>query len=142
MGADAAECGGAERHPGQAGGKDAGFVVQPLRLVADDRDGHGIEHDVGEPGHQWRDCDEDGEQHSRAVAREQRADVRVTYAAWELRIEVVDDGVAEAAVNGRGHGLIGMRERVAVFGGELTAGRDPAGGFRLRARLPLRGPQP
>ncbi|HZA81472.1 MAG TPA: sensor histidine kinase, partial [Actinomycetes bacterium] len=36
-----------------------------------------------------------------------------------------------------GHGLIGMRERVALFGGELQVGPDPGGGFTVEARLPI-----
>jgi signal transduction histidine kinase len=42
-------------------------------------------------------------------------------------------------VRGGGHGLLGLRERVGVFGGELLAGRGPDGGFRVLARIPLEG---
>jgi signal transduction histidine kinase len=55
----------------------------------------------------------------------------------ELEVEVLDDGVgpsASAAADGRG--LVGMRERVALFGGEFEAGPRPEGGFRVRARFP------
>jgi signal transduction histidine kinase len=67
-----------------------------------------------------------------------RADVVVRYAGSELVVEVVDDGSAapEGGGNG-GHGLIGMRERVALYGGELDAGRRDQGGFGVRARFPL-----
>jgi signal transduction histidine kinase len=41
------------------------------------------------------------------------------------------------AGNGSGHGIIGMRERVAVFSGQFTAGPGPDGGFRVRARFPV-----
>ncbi|HEY7076112.1 MAG TPA: histidine kinase [Solirubrobacteraceae bacterium] len=57
-----------------------------------------------------------------------------------LAIEVVDDGggaAADGAPRGAGHGLIGMRERVALFGGELRAAPRPEGGFAVSARLPL-----
>jgi signal transduction histidine kinase len=47
------------------------------------------------------------------------------------------DGIAGLAANSSGQGLIGMRERVAVLGGSLDAGPEPAGGFAVRARLPL-----
>ncbi len=67
-----------------------------------------------------------------------RARVAVRYGARELELEITDDGrgpVAEA--NGGGHGLVGMRERVALYGGSLEIGAGPAAGFRIRARLPL-----
>jgi signal transduction histidine kinase len=64
------------------------------------------------------------------------ATVSLRYGAQALEIEVVDDGHG-GSVNGRGHGLIGMRERAALYGGELDAGPAPHGGFRVRARLPV-----
>ena len=56
-----------------------------------------------------------------------------------MLIEVTDDGAGpqEGGQPGGGHGLAGMRERAALFGGELTAAPCPAGGFTVRARLPL-----
>jgi signal transduction histidine kinase len=69
-----------------------------------------------------------------------RARVRVRYGADEIELEVVDDSeTAAAAVTDDGHGLAGMRERVAVYGGEFEAGPREEGGFRVRARLPLAG---
>lgn len=75
-----------------------------------------------------------------AAAR--HAEVRVRYDRGHVEIEVSDDGrgvdVADATSNGSGHGLVGMRERVSIYGGELDAGPRPEGrGFRLRARLPV-----
>ena len=64
-------------------------------------------------------------------------DVCVRHAAGELAIDVADDGRgAERGLVG-GHGLIGMRERVSVYGGRLEAGPRPEGGFRVSARLPV-----
>jgi signal transduction histidine kinase len=64
--------------------------------------------------------------------------VRSTAEAIEL--EVVDDGPGPAAPNGHvGHGLVGMRERVALYGGELAVGSRNGKGFRVHARLPVRG---
>ena len=54
-----------------------------------------------------------------------------------LELEVTDDGRAAASAGDGGHGLIGMRERVALYGGTLEAGPRPAGGYAVRARLPL-----
>ena len=72
-----------------------------------------------------------------------RAEVMVEYAPDGLCLEVRDHGrVAERAhhrMENGGHGLVGIRERVKLFGGDLTAGPAPGGGFLLRARLPLDG---
>ena len=65
-----------------------------------------------------------------------RARVRLRYEPDGLEMEVTDDGVASPNGDGEGHGLAGIRERVAVYGGELEAGRRPQGGYALRARLP------
>ena len=55
----------------------------------------------------------------------------------ELEVEVLDDGAGPPATPGAdGRGLVGMRERVALFGGDLDAGPGPDGGFRVRARFP------
>ncbi len=58
-----------------------------------------------------------------------------------VTVEVTDNGNTEPGtkVPAGGHGLAGMRERAAVFGGELAAGPRPGGGFTVRARLPLGG---
>jgi signal transduction histidine kinase len=63
------------------------------------------------------------------------AQVRVAYAPAALEIDVRDDGRG-GEIDGAGHGLIGMRERVALYGGELEAGPRPGGGFGVHARLP------
>lgn len=65
-------------------------------------------------------------------------DVRLTCAAREVRVAVTDDGPrpGRSVARGTGHGLVGMRERVALHGGTLRAGPE-GGGFAVRARLPL-----
>jgi signal transduction histidine kinase len=70
-------------------------------------------------------------------ARAQSAEVVVRYEDGHVELTVSDDGQGGGDGGGSGHGLVGMRERVAVYGGELEAGLRPGGGFRLRARLPL-----
>jgi signal transduction histidine kinase len=66
-----------------------------------------------------------------------RAEVVVNYSEGEIEVVVTDDGRGVGSGDGGGHGLVGMRERVSVYGGDLDAGPRPEGGYRLRARLPL-----
>jgi signal transduction histidine kinase len=66
-----------------------------------------------------------------------RARVLVRYGSREIELEISDDGTGGAAPNGGGHGLIGMRERVNVYGGEVESGARPDGGYAIRVRLPL-----
>lgn len=71
------------------------------------------------------------------------AEVIVGYGADELRLEVRDNGRRyETTADGHGHGLVGIRERVKLFDGEMTAGPAPGGGFLVRARLPFGGGAP
>jgi signal transduction histidine kinase len=70
-------------------------------------------------------------------ARASRAEVVVRYEGDELRIEVRDDGAGGASDDGLGHGLVGIRERVKIYGGSMSAGRVNGGGFVLSTRLPL-----
>jgi signal transduction histidine kinase len=71
------------------------------------------------------------------------AEVLLRYGAGDLELTVADDGRGGSArfdaapVPSSGHGLVGMRERVELFGGELAAGPRPGGGYQVRARLPL-----
>ncbi|MGW0799496.1 sensor histidine kinase [Streptomyces sp. NPDC002692] len=83
-----------------------------------------------------------------------RTDVQVHYGRAEIEVEVTTEGTPAAPagsaasgsprsgplVRGGGHGLLGLRERVGVFGGELLSGTRPDGGFRVHARIPSKEP--
>jgi signal transduction histidine kinase len=71
----------------------------------------------------------------RKHARAAHAWVCLSYEPRLLRIEVRDDGTASVPSQA-GHGLIGMQERVALFGGTLSAGPEPGGGFAVRTEIP------
>lgn len=65
------------------------------------------------------------------------ADVVVRYRPDEVEIEVRDNGNGRAGGDGMGHGLVGIRERVKIYGGEMSARAEPEGGFVLSTRLPV-----
>ena len=71
-------------------------------------------------------------------ARASRVDVRVRYGP-ALELDIADDGIGAPARQNGGHGIVGMRERVALYGGTLEIG-SPGRGFRVQATLPL--PEP
>jgi signal transduction histidine kinase len=77
-------------------------------------------------------------------ARAGHAYVTIRYAAEELEVEVADDGhgPVKSDGHGHGHGLVGVRERVKIYGGEMSAGPGADGGFVLNARLPVGGGRP
>lgn len=64
-------------------------------------------------------------------------DVTVHYAPGAIDVEVLDEGKLATPADGIGRGLTGMRERVALFGGTIEAGKRPEGGYAVRAHLPL-----
>jgi len=66
-----------------------------------------------------------------------QAEVALGYASDQLRIEVSDNGHGAAGSDGRGHGLIGIHERVKLYGGEMSTASANGGGFTLTAHLPL-----
>jgi signal transduction histidine kinase len=72
-------------------------------------------------------------------ARPARAEVVIGYEPDGIQVRVADDGRGAAQLNGSGHGLVGMRERVALYGGDFSASAGPAGGFVVCARFPLEG---
>ncbi|GII04007.1 sensor histidine kinase [Planobispora takensis] len=71
-----------------------------------------------------------------------RSEVTVSYRSRMLCLDIVDEGPRDGrdpGRNGTGHGLVGMRERVALFHGRLSAGPLPGGGYGVRVSLPLSG---
>jgi signal transduction histidine kinase len=70
-------------------------------------------------------------------AHASRADVTVRYDDGNVYLVVSDNGRGAGNGDGGGHGLVGMRERVSVYGGELDVGPGPKGGYVLQARLPV-----
>jgi signal transduction histidine kinase len=72
-------------------------------------------------------------------AKPAAARVLVRYSGAVLELEVVDDGAPASPGNGQGHGLVGMRERASLYGGVLTTGPRPGGGYGVRASLPVGG---
>jgi signal transduction histidine kinase len=65
------------------------------------------------------------------------ATVRLTYGTSSVQLEIEDDGRGPGPYVNGGHGLVGMRERVDLYGGDLETGPREGGGFRVRASLPL-----
>jgi signal transduction histidine kinase len=70
-------------------------------------------------------------------ARAEQAEVVIHYEDGHVELTVSDDGLGGGDGGGGGHGLVGMRERVSVYGGKLEAGPRPEGGYRLSATLPI-----
>jgi signal transduction histidine kinase len=75
-------------------------------------------------------------------ARASHVDVTLHYDPDGLEIEVRDDGQGSPTSDGLGHGLVGIRERVKIYGGQMSTENVGGGGFILRTRLPLRGGRP
>ena len=68
------------------------------------------------------------------------ASISIEFGPKSIAIEVLDDGAGRSSrsqAGGSGHGVIGMRERVEIYGGTFSAGPRPEGGWAVRARLPL-----
>ena len=137
-------------------GEEAELVPQPgldgLDLLVDEisRAGLPVElHIDGEPVPLPRGIDlsayrivQEGLTNALKHAQASDADVTVRYRPDELEIEVRDNGLGSSTTDGLGHGLVGVRERVKIYGGEMTAGTANGGGFVLSTRLPLDVDQP
>jgi signal transduction histidine kinase len=70
------------------------------------------------------------------------AEVTVRYTTRDVHLEVFDDGAGATIDDGLGRGLMGIRERVKIYGGEMTAGGSSKGGYLLKVSLPIVGSQP
>jgi signal transduction histidine kinase len=71
-----------------------------------------------------------------------RAHVLIRYRRQALELEITNDGRHPTPGDDGGHGLVGMRERVALYGGELEAGPRSAGVYAVHVRLPVEPAQP
>ena len=132
-------------------GDEAEFVPQPgldsLNVLLDDIGRAGLPvrlHVDGEPVALPRGIDlsayrivQEGLTNALKHANATNADVTVRYKPDELEIQVRDNGRGSATGDGLGHGLIGVRERVKIYGGTMNAGAAGDGGFVLSTHLPL-----
>ncbi|MGZ4398917.1 MAG: sensor histidine kinase [Gaiellaceae bacterium] len=136
------------------GGDHAGFSPQPgiaqLELLADTVRAAGLSVELLVDG----DCDrlpsalelsvyriiQEALTNTLKHAGAARAQVRVRCSEGALTVDVVDDGATVSKPDRAGHGLVGMHERVALFGGDLDAGPRQEGGWAVRARLPIAAP--
>ena len=72
-------------------------------------------------------------------AGQAHATVHLRYSPDSLELEIIDDGTGTPTpIESGGHGLVGMRERVALYGGQLQANQQPHGGYAVRVLLPTR----
>jgi signal transduction histidine kinase len=137
----------------RGGDQSRGLTPQPgisdIEQLADQSCDAGLAVDVsveGEPTHVPAGADlaafrivQEALTNVRKHAGATRVDVTLRFRAGELEIDIADDGRGPSGRDGwtGGHGLIGMRERIAMYGGTLKIDRAERGGFRLRAWLPL-----
>jgi signal transduction histidine kinase len=113
--------------------QDVGRAGLPIRLRVD---GDRIELPRGIDISAYRIVQE-GLTNALKHAHATEAEVALQYTRDEVRIEVRDNGQGAVTGDGRGHGLIGIRERVKLYGGEMSTATANGGGFTLNARLPL-----
>jgi signal transduction histidine kinase len=134
-----------------AGESDAELAPQPgldqLEALVDKVRGTGLAvvvHVEGEPVELPRALDlsayriiQEGLTNVLKHASATRADVRVMYGRDDLTVEVRDDGSGSSGGDRAGRGLVGVGERVKIYGGSMSAGQAPEGGFVLTARLSI-----
>ena len=136
------------------GGQDAELAPQPgldrLESLLDEVGRAGLHvrlHREGHPSPLPRAIDlsayriiQEGLTNALKHAQASHADVTLRYGPDELQLEIRDDGRGVSDNDGLGHGLVGVRERVKIYGGEMSSGPANGGGFVLRTRLPLEEP--